>query len=727
MTAPKLTIGMAHFRDFNGAYFTVQALRMFHDCRDVEFLIVDNDPGSPDSELLKGQLGHGAVGNRGYRLIEMAEPKGTTQPRNRVFDEATGDAVLCCDSHVLPSPDSIRRLLKFYSDNPATMDLYSGPMLYDNLMNYTDHFDDQWRGGMWGTWGTSWGCSCGNNSKQWLESEHTLKFATVQEGEFVQFVELALIDEKDTDKKDPSDQKDDGPLRPLSRLRPLSFCQFCNKRLPTNLPWPAHELALLQAGYIPLAGGPDNHPFEIPAQGLGLFTCRREAWLGFSREFRQFGGEEMYIHHKYKQAGRKTVCLPFLRWGHRFGRPGGATYPLTSYGKVRNYVIGLQELGLPLDRLKEHFVRDAAGHDAISEADWAWLLKDPIGNLDPPEPEETEESCPTCGGAQPMPPEGMTGLAEIATWLAGVPRDLNEHLPALAALAAQCDTVVEFSHRRESVVALLAGLLECGDSSPLSESQPAKSGDESPRSKKLLSHCLERDRLPIRLRKQFPDVLTIRRKGSDQVAEIPPCDLLFLDPVGHADPLLRQLKLYSPAVSVWIAIHDTAIFGEQAPGGNAPGLLPAIRVFLAENPAWFVSDDTERQYGLTVLSRDPVDRPAEPLPRWPLNSCLLPDHGPGTELKKLLAVMGIVPGPGCECNARAAEMDVLGVEGCRRERETILGWLREGQARWGWLEKVTAAAKAVASGLACRLSITDPYGSLVDEAIRLAELAKNPE
>ena len=37
-----LTIGMATYNDFNGVYFTLQALRLYQDLRDTELLVVDN-------------------------------------------------------------------------------------------------------------------------------------------------------------------------------------------------------------------------------------------------------------------------------------------------------------------------------------------------------------------------------------------------------------------------------------------------------------------------------------------------------------------------------------------------------------------------------------------------------------------------------------------------------------------------------------------------------------
>lgn len=51
--------------------------------------------------------------------------------------------------------------------------------------------------------------------------------------------------------------------------------------------------------------------------------------------------------------------------------------------------------------------------------------------------------------------------------------------------------------------------------------------------------------------------------------------------------------------------------------------------------------------------------------------------GPGTELKKLLAKIGITATPGCSCNRRASTMDSKGVEWCEAHLEEIVGWLRE--------------------------------------------------
>lgn len=108
-------------------------------------------------------------------------------------------------------------------------------------------------------------------------------------------------------------------------------------------------------GTDPRGVNPDNEPFEIRMHGLGLFSCRRDAWLGFNRNFQRFGGEEGYIHEKYRTHGRKTLCLPFLRWNHCFIRPEGAQYPICNSYKLRNYLIGWKELGMDLNGPINHF------------------------------------------------------------------------------------------------------------------------------------------------------------------------------------------------------------------------------------------------------------------------------------------------------------------------------------------------------------------------------------
>lgn len=57
-----------------------------------------------------------------------------------------------------------------------------------------------------------------------------------------------------------------------------------------------------------------------------------------------------------------------------------------------------------------------------------------------------------------------------------------------------------------------------------------------------------------------------------------------------------------------------------------------------------------------------------------------PASGPGTELKRLLARIGITATPNCSCNARARAMDANEDREpgwCEAHLDEIVGWLRE--------------------------------------------------
>src|SRR5215217_8972172 len=142
----ELTIGMATYNDFDGVYFTVQALRLYQDLADTELLVVDNY----GCEHTKSFIENWVKG----RYIRATEAVGTAIAKERVFREAQGEAVLCCDSHVLFAPNAIARLKAYYRDHPHTRDLLQGPIVYDDLVTISTHFDPVWRAQMWGTWAT---------------------------------------------------------------------------------------------------------------------------------------------------------------------------------------------------------------------------------------------------------------------------------------------------------------------------------------------------------------------------------------------------------------------------------------------------------------------------------------------------------------------------------------------------------------------------------------------
>ena len=329
----KLTVGMAVYEDFANVWSTVTALRLYHAeiLPQLEIIVVDNSPGTPEGERTKDFVENWVAqtpGLGGAKYDTFTECNSTAQPRNRVFELASAPNVLVMDPHVMIEAEGLRRLMDFYDATPGTMNLYGGALVYDDHHNVSTHFEDVWRSEMWGTWGTD----------SQYQYERTVELERHPDGT----VGIRT-------------HRTEGPV------------------------------------------------FEVFGMGLGLFTCRKEAWLGFNPDFRGFGGEECYIHTKFRQAGRRCWCLPWLRWIHQFGRPGGVPYPLAVEDKFRNYVIGLSELKLPLAPAIDHFSQvldNAKINGVLSEFG---LDRDSALVTPMPTPGDPPMMMP---GGPPMPPQG---------------------------------------------------------------------------------------------------------------------------------------------------------------------------------------------------------------------------------------------------------------------------------------------------------------------------------
>jgi hypothetical protein len=94
--------------------------------------------------------------------------------------------------------------------------------------------------------------------------------------------------------------------------------------------------------------------------------------------------------------------------------------------------------------------------------------------------------------------------------------------------------------------------------------------------------------------------------------------------------------------------------------------------------------------GYRRLWTELADLPSAPKP---------PQSGPGTELKKLFAELGITDFAGCSCNANAAQMNDWGVE---------------------WFTKIGAAIRSSTIGVAHEIDLADVAGSLVRIAMHRA-------
>jgi glycosyltransferase involved in cell wall biosynthesis len=119
---------------------TVQALRLYHNLDNCEILVVDNY-GDPDIEKFIKSQGAGVV-----RYEKYTERVGPANAKDRVFELARGEMVVCIDSHVLLAPGSLDNI-------PITDDLIYGTFVYNDLKNYCCEWKPVWRGSMWGTWG----------------------------------------------------------------------------------------------------------------------------------------------------------------------------------------------------------------------------------------------------------------------------------------------------------------------------------------------------------------------------------------------------------------------------------------------------------------------------------------------------------------------------------------------------------------------------------------------
>ena len=254
----RLCVGMATYDDFDGVYFTVQAMRLAHPevLADISFMVVDNHPEGKTAAALR------ALTDKipDFRYVPFRGFRGTAV-RDLIFREAAADIVMCVDPHILVRPGALRALLEYFDADPESRDIVQGPLLDDTFDGIVGtHFKPAWGGGMYGQW--------------------------------------------ETDER-------------------------------------VHDAS--------------GEPFEIAMQGLGLFACRREAWPGLNPRFRGFGGEEGYLHEKFRHGGGRAMCLPALAWGHRFSRPGGVPYPADWQDRIRNYHLGWAEVGWDTPEIDAHF------------------------------------------------------------------------------------------------------------------------------------------------------------------------------------------------------------------------------------------------------------------------------------------------------------------------------------------------------------------------------------
>jgi hypothetical protein len=670
----QLTIATAVYDDLIGLQMLGQSLALYHDLNGVELLVVDNHPTKDAkggwSEATRKVKNY--IEGLGGRWIPLPEPTGTAVPRNRCVEEARGDIVLVCDSHIMLGSHTPEAVRDYFQDEANRLDIVSGPLLSRQRNNdsgrlgvLATHYADVWRSEMWGIWKQAWGCPCGRWNFDVDADDRPADGLTIGPGGAV--VASSQI---------PSVQLCRYHALRLGR-QVAAGCPECGRELPQALPYRGHEAVLQEAGYLRRGwSGIDTEPFEIPGMGLGCFAVWRANWKGFPVAMRGFGGGELHLHEQYRRNGGRAVCVPQANWWHSFERTSDSRsvpYPLSIWDKVRNYVIWRKALDWPLDPVYEHFVREG---DKISQAQWEHLLADPIGRVqwpghlakEPPKPAKPKK------GERPQPPPEAATVGEIYDWVLTTKRDCIEHLPTIKTLASQCETVVACIKRREWDVAVLAG-------------GPAR----------YISHQAEPDPIYSRLP-------PFDRDDADSLTAKPvECDLLILDTVHSAERLRAELARWMPYCRRWVAIRGTAAFGERAEKTKDDGLLVAVREL---TDPWKRVYQEDKQYGLTLLSRDPAERTI--------------DRGPGWELHRIFDQLGVKMQEGCACRARIKQMNAWGAVGCREHFAEIVEALKADQHKYSWGTQFKAALGTIKSGLIFRNPL-DPLAGLVQEAIRRTE------
>ncbi len=148
----KITLGMATYQDFDGVYFSLAAFQFYQQLsHPVELLVVDT-LGAPNAAGAGCPATKKAATDLGARYIHAPHAKGTAAPRDLVFREATGDVVICIDCHVLLENGTVNAVADFFADPVHARDMLQGPLLGDDRITLSSHFEPAWRKRMYGTW-----------------------------------------------------------------------------------------------------------------------------------------------------------------------------------------------------------------------------------------------------------------------------------------------------------------------------------------------------------------------------------------------------------------------------------------------------------------------------------------------------------------------------------------------------------------------------------------------
>ncbi len=601
MKKPTITLAMATYDDFYGVYATVQGIRAYQSQKsqdEIEILVLDNNPD-----------GQHAGGNRqlakdvGIRYETYSDSTGTSATRQKLVELASGEFVVVMDCHVNILPECLDDLLRYVKYDADPKDLYTGPIVYDRFwknLNYRKpvptwtHWEYVWCNGMLGMWSTIW------------DKPGSPSMAS---GRFAGLLRLREYDPKG------------------SRAEWTMTTQDASNEVQY----------MLDQGYTQRTG-----IYEIPAMGLGLFMASKEHWLGFHPDHKEFGGEEWYIHEKYRKAGRKCMSLPFLAWNHRFLRPDGIKYPISEEGKMRNNYLHFQELGGDLSEVHQHFVVDYH----VSEKEWDKLVADPVKydqkDAYPPNtrPDNTRAAEFSQNGL-PLP-NNQESLFAMAMEMGSM--NLNactDFARELMDYAAKSSVALEVSDTRESTLFIATGIKQriSGEQSATAALLSIQSHEDYLLN--LVNYAIQR--APGRSLSWF------QVNGETVQSEVEQWMPDNVDTVFLINP-----------------DQDVLTFVGQQASVKRVVIVLDKPVSIINSDSWQTISNITRQNGtLTVCERKPPP-------------------GPGTRLKKILGKFGIRITPECSCNELAQIMDQMGSEWCLRHQHLLITKIQD-EARKRWL------------------------------------------
>lgn len=155
--------------------------------------------------------------------------------------------------------------------------------------------------------------------------------------------------------------------------------------------------------------------------------------------------------------------------------------------------------------------------------------------------------------------------------------DIGEHLPTLRGYAEKCALIVEFGTRTgNTTTAFLAGGAHV-------------------HSYDIEAHGFE---CPAEVAYRW----SFSQADTSKLAEIPACDLLFIDSL-HSESQVRAELKHHVHVRRFIGLHDTLEWGQTADNGER-GINFALFPFLADhNRTWRVAAHWNECRGLTILER----------------------------------------------------------------------------------------------------------------------------